>query len=76
MNIVAILNRSAGFDSVGEEWLETKTFDSNTPILEIMKWAYARTCNLSDPKHLENNKCYDIKHFRGNLRITINQEGE
>lgn len=36
--IVAIKEKSAGNDTVGSMWLETKTFDEDTPIKEIVKW--------------------------------------
>lgn len=39
MIIVAIKKMSAGNDSVGEMWHETKVFDASTPIGEVVKWA-------------------------------------
>ena len=39
MKIVAVKECSAGNSSVGEEWVETKIFDSETPISEVIKWA-------------------------------------
>ena len=39
MNIVAIKEKSAGNETVGDKWLETKIFDENTPINEIIKWS-------------------------------------
>ena len=37
--IVAIKERSAGNDTVGDMWIDTKTFTKETPISEIVKWA-------------------------------------
>jgi hypothetical protein len=37
--IIAIKERSAGNDSVGDMWIETKSFDVATPVKEIMDWA-------------------------------------
>lgn len=37
--IVAISERSAGNESVGDMWLETKTFDKETPISKIIDWS-------------------------------------
>ena len=37
--IIAIKERSAGNESVGEMWLTTKSFHINTPIKEVMDWA-------------------------------------
>ena len=39
MKVVAIKSMSAGNESVGEMWQETKIFDHNTPVGEIIKWA-------------------------------------
>ncbi len=44
--IVAIKHCSAGNETVGEMWHETKIFEIDTPIEKIMKWAgngYLRT---------------------------------
>lgn len=40
-HVVAIQEKSAGNDSVGDMWLESCTFPINTPIKEILKWAVA-----------------------------------
>lgn len=37
--IIAIKERSAGNDLVGDMWIETKSFDVATPVKEIMYWA-------------------------------------
>lgn len=39
MKIVAIKEMSNGNDSVGNMWLETKIFDAQTPVIEILMWA-------------------------------------
>ena len=38
MKIVAIKDMSAGNDTVGDMWQETRIFDSNEPILNVMDW--------------------------------------
>lgn len=38
-NIVAIKEHSAGNDSVGSMWVETKTFPKETKIEDIVNWA-------------------------------------
>ena len=38
MKIVAIKDMSAGNETVGEAWQETKIFDSNDSILQVMQW--------------------------------------
>jgi len=36
--VIATKEKSAGNESVGSMWNETKSFDITTPILEIMEW--------------------------------------
>lgn len=38
-NIIAIKENSAGNDSVGDMWVETKSFNKETPISHILEWA-------------------------------------
>jgi len=37
--VIATAERSAGNESVGTMWTETKSFPSETPIKDIMDWA-------------------------------------
>jgi len=37
--VIAIKEKSSGNESVGNMWVETKTFPKDTPISEIIKWA-------------------------------------
>lgn len=37
--IIAMLERSAGNDSVGQMWVETKSFDDDAEISEVLSWA-------------------------------------
>jgi hypothetical protein len=37
--VVAIKEKSSGNESVGNMWVETKTFKKDTPICEIIEWA-------------------------------------
>ena len=46
MKIVAIKDMSAGNDSVGEMWKETKIFDENTPVKDIIQWGKEPNCSL------------------------------
>jgi len=39
MKVVAIKEMSAGNDSVGEMWQETKIFNGSDTIINIFKWA-------------------------------------
>ncbi len=39
MNYVIIRDMSAGNESVGEMWQETKVFDGSTSLDEVMAWA-------------------------------------
>lgn len=38
MKIIAIKDMSSGNETVGEMWKETKTFDSDEPLINVMKW--------------------------------------
>jgi len=64
MKIVAILHRSAGNESVGDMWRETKVFDEITPLIEVFKWANVVVGGYDDR----------VGSFRGHLEITIAQE--
>lgn len=50
MKIVAIKDMSAGNESVGEMWQETKIFDPETPIIEIVNWAGDHPCGVLKKK--------------------------
>jgi len=39
-SVVVIKEMSAGNESVGEMWKETRIFDKGEPILNILKWAF------------------------------------
>ena len=43
MTVVATKERSAGNESIGDMWTETKVFDKGKPIEEIIAWA--RDCS-------------------------------
>ncbi len=61
--VIAILDMSAGNETVGEMWQETKSFDCNTPVIEILRWA-AESCNsLNNPED-----------FKKNLKLTVDQQ--
>ncbi len=46
MKIVAIKEMSAGNDSVGEMWKETKIFDYRDALLDVMRWVGSRKTNV------------------------------
>lgn len=66
MEIVAILDMSAGNESVGEMWTETCVFSHSAPIENILTWAQTVKCRY-------NNAAINIHEFKGNLRITVAQ---
>jgi len=53
-DIVAISERSSGNDTVGNMWVETKVFNKNAPIDEVIQWAKGTSGKLiitiSDPR--------------------------
>jgi hypothetical protein len=40
--IVAVGEKSAGNEQIGDMWLETKTFNKSTPVGDIVDWAKDR----------------------------------
>lgn len=60
MKIVAIFDRSAGNESVGEMWQDTAIFEPNTPVVDIVSWAQRRT-----------SKYGKADDFVGCLKITV-----
>lgn len=39
IRVIAVKERAAGNESVGTEWVETKSFPYDTPVYEILEWA-------------------------------------
>ncbi len=39
INVIAVKERASGNESVGTEWVETKSFPKDTPIEKILAWA-------------------------------------
>ena len=37
--VIAVKERASGNDSIGTEWVETKSFELDTPIEKILAWA-------------------------------------
>lgn len=42
MDVIGIKDMSAGNDTVGDMWKETRVFRGDTPLSEVMKWVGAR----------------------------------
>ena len=38
-DVIATMEKSAGNESVGSMWVDTKSFPKETPVEEIIKWA-------------------------------------
>lgn len=69
MRVIAILDRSAGNESVGEMWKETSTFPGGTEIFDILQWAVMAT-----ERRLKKDVTFEmVERFKGNLTITIDQ---
>ena len=47
IRVIATKEKSGGNDTVGDMWIETKTFDPETPVQEIMLWGADATGKLS-----------------------------
>ena len=46
MRIIAIKDMSAGNESVGDMWKETKIFDHTNTLLDVMKWVGGKKKNV------------------------------
>jgi hypothetical protein len=55
MRIVAMIERSAGNEFVGEMWTETKVFNIEEPIENIYKWVASRVNGESSPERINTN---------------------
>lgn len=47
MRIIAIKEMSAGNESVGEMWKETRIFSQDDTLLDVMKWVGSRRKNVT-----------------------------
>ena len=56
MKIIAIKDMSAGNESVGEMWKETKIFEHTDSVIEIMRWAgIKKNVSLSIPENEQDD---------------------
>lgn len=72
MKVCAMVDRSAGNESVGEMWTETAEFDESVPISRVLEWA--GMIRISD--RFTSNEIISERKFneRINVRIAILQE--
>lgn len=63
MEYVILVDRSAGNESVGEMWTETKVFPETATLADVTDWVRERT----------HNNILDDKMFNSNVRITVSQ---
>ena len=63
MKVIAMVDRSAGNESVGEMWTETKIFDITEPIENIYAW-------LTKRLGMNNN----VEKITANIKLSIAQE--
>lgn len=43
--VVAIIEKAAGNESIGDMWFEARTFPKEAPIEDIVKWAENKDCS-------------------------------
>jgi len=63
MRIIAMLDRSAGNETVGEMWTETHSFPSTAPLSAVIEWAASQSRT-------------DATKQVPNLRLQIDQSDE
>ena len=56
MDIVIIQDRSAGNETVGEMWQETKIFNEQATLKEVIEWAFLDRISKIDGKVYLTNK--------------------
>jgi hypothetical protein len=55
LKVVAMINRSAGNDSVGEMWTETKVFPVSATLEDVYQWANDRVSPHGETKDITTN---------------------
>lgn len=72
MKVCAMVDRSAGNESVGDMWTETAEFDESVPISRVLEWAGM----IFTSDRFTSNEIISERKFneRINVRIAILQE--
>jgi hypothetical protein len=73
MKICAMVDRSAGNESVGEMWTETAVFDESATIADVLRWA--DILSYSDdflPSGIFEPR--EIISTRSNVKLSVLQE--
>jgi hypothetical protein len=65
MKVIAMIDRSAGNDAVGEMWTETRSFDITETLEEVYDWAAERVFG-----------CDKVKYMTTNIKLSIDQTEE
>jgi hypothetical protein len=55
MKIIAMIDRSAGNESVGEMWVETKSFDQTASLSDVYEWVAIRASREGNLKEITTN---------------------
>jgi len=62
MKFIAIIERSAGNETVGEVWTETKSFDEEASLLDVYGWVASKT-----------NRVGFLKDITTNVKLSVDQ---
>jgi len=62
MKIIAMIERSAGNDTVGEMWTETKSFNETSTLLDVYEWVASKT-----------NRTGFLKEVTTNIKLSVDQ---
>lgn len=74
MKVCAMVDRSAGNESVGEMWTETAEFDESATLADVLRWArmhYPVITRLGIGKEPETTERIDVQR---NVRLAILQD--
>jgi hypothetical protein len=63
IQIVAMIDRSAGNDTIGDMWTETKIFNSSESLMRVYMWATKK----------KNPTLEDIMRVQANIKLAIAQ---
>ena len=62
VKIIAMIDRSAGNDTVGDMWTETKSFDETASLLDVYTWVASKT-----------NREGFLREITTNVKLSVDQ---
>lgn len=66
IQIVAMIDRSAGNESVGDMWTETKVFSITSSLEDVYKWA-------SERLGINSRLPLKVEDIKANIKLSVSQ---